>query len=230
MHFWNIMLMAQLHKTFFLNFSPSSQQTSSNTLHYIHIEQLDKVQSKELCHWQWSNNTSGFSPYTWSSVSLRFQRAHLRSWSRWQWCTTSLKTSRPYCSHIFDWPMVSQITRRGCRLCRPDCMPSLFWVSGSHFPKTKWQKLLLQVLTADFFCFFAVYSNALQESANSILYNGLIEELVDVLQITDKQLVVRKKFPFCARSICHYAKCLCRSSICNMTSHIFCCFFRPRLL
>lgn len=38
--------------------------------------------------------------------------------------------------------------------------------------------------------FFAVYSNALQESANSILYNGLIEELVDVLQITDKQLVV----------------------------------------
>lgn len=43
-----------------------------------------------------------------------------------------------------------------------------------------------------FFFFFlhAVYSNALQESANSILYNGLIEELVDVLQITDKQLVV----------------------------------------
>ena len=37
---------------------------------------------------------------------------------------------------------------------------------------------------------FAVYSNALQESANSILYNGLIEELVDVLQITDKQLMV----------------------------------------
>lgn len=36
----------------------------------------------------------------------------------------------------------------------------------------------------------AVYSNALQESASSILYNGLIEELVDVLQITDKQLMV----------------------------------------
>ncbi|XP_027564130.1 E3 ubiquitin-protein ligase HUWE1-like, partial [Neopelma chrysocephalum] len=34
-----------------------------------------------------------------------------------------------------------------------------------------------------------VYSNALQESANSILYNGLIEELVDVLQIPDKQLM-----------------------------------------
>lgn len=43
---------------------------------------------------------------------------------------------------------------------------------------------------SDNFCFLAVYSNALQESANSILYNGLIEELVDVLQITDKQLVV----------------------------------------
>lgn len=41
---------------------------------------------------------------------------------------------------------------------------------------------------------FVVYSNALQESANSILYNGLIEELVDVLQITDKQLVVRINF------------------------------------
>lgn len=52
--------------------------------------------------------------------------------------------------------------------------------------------LLLQVLTAGLFCSLAVYSNALQESANSILYNGLIEELVDVLQITDKQLVVRK--------------------------------------
>lgn len=41
---------------------------------------------------------------------------------------------------------------------------------------------------------FVVYSNALQESANSILYNGLIEELVDVLQITDKQLVVRNNY------------------------------------
>lgn len=42
-----------------------------------------------------------------------------------------------------------------------------------------------------------MYSNALQESANSILYNGLIEELVDVLQITDKQLMVSPQpFPF----------------------------------
>uniref|UniRef100_UPI00358F3842 E3 ubiquitin-protein ligase HUWE1 isoform X5 n=1 Tax=Myxine glutinosa TaxID=7769 RepID=UPI00358F3842 len=34
-----------------------------------------------------------------------------------------------------------------------------------------------------------VYSNALQESTNSILYNGLIEELVDVLQIPGNQLM-----------------------------------------
>lgn len=89
--------------------------------------------------------------------------------------------------------MVSQITKKGCRLCRPDYMPSLYWVSRSLLPNIKQQyEVLLQVLTAYFQCFFAVYSNALQESANSILYNGLIEELVDVLQITDKQLVVRK--------------------------------------
>lgn len=70
-------------------------------------------------------------------------------------------------------------------------MPSLYWVSKSHL-KIKRQMVLFQVLTSDVFRFLAVYSNALQESANSILYNGLIEELVDVLQITDKQLVVRK--------------------------------------
>lgn len=57
--------------------------------------------------------------------------------------------------------------------------------------------ILVLVLCSDLFSLFLclsppVYSNALQESANSILYNGLIEELVDVLQITDKQLVVRK--------------------------------------
>lgn len=50
--------------------------------------------------------------------------------------------------------------------------------------------------------FSAVYSNALQESANSILYNGLIEELVDVLQITDKQLVVSKYFHILAKKTC----------------------------
>lgn len=69
------------------------------------------------------------------------------------------------------------------------------------------------------FCFFAVYSNALQESANSILYNGLIEELVDVLQITDKQLVVRKYFLFSAKSII--------SLNAHVTLGLYLCLFCP---
>lgn len=74
--------------------------------------------------------------------------------------------------------------------------------------------VLLQVLTADLFCLFAVYSNALQESANSILYNGLIEELVDVLQITDKQLVVREELPFLLkRHFCKHECCIDSSYI-----------------
>lgn len=121
---------------------------------------------------------------------FRFQRAPQRSWSHSQWCTTSLKTSKLCCSHTSDWPMVFQITRRGYRLFRPDCMQSPFWVSWSIFPGTLWKCFLS--FNHWRISFFAVYSNALQESANSILYNGLIEELVDVLQITDKQLVVRK--------------------------------------
>lgn len=52
---------------------------------------------------------------------------------------------------------------------------------------------------------FAVYSNALQESANSILYNGLIEELVDVLQITDKQLMVSINILLCASGLCVFS-------------------------
>lgn len=54
-----------------------------------------------------------------------------------------------------------------------------------------------------------MYSNALQESANSILYNGLIEELVDVLQITDKQLVVKTGVFF----VCIFLWCHCTSVI-----------------
>lgn len=68
----------------------------------------------------------------------------------------------------------------------------LYWVSRIILLWLEGQMVLLLVLTAYFLRLFAVYSNALQESANSILYNGLIEELVDVLQITDKQLVVRE--------------------------------------
>lgn len=35
----------------------------------------------------------------------------------------------------------------------------------------------------------SVYSNALQENLNSVLYNGFIEELVDVLGLQDTQLM-----------------------------------------
>lgn len=76
------------------------------------------------------------------------------------------------------------------------------------------------------FCFFAVYSNALQESANSILYNGLIEELVDVLQITDKQLVVRKYLPFSAQS----AIVLNAYFTLLGLNLYYVCFIRPKLL
>lgn len=79
---------------------------------------------------------------------FRFQRAPRRSWSHSQWCTTSLKTSKLCCSHTSDWPMVFQITRRGYRLFRPDCMQSPFWVSWSLFPGTLW-KSFLRVLTTD---------------------------------------------------------------------------------
>lgn len=40
-------------------------------------------------------------------------------------------------------------------------------------------------------CFFiSVYSSAIQEISSSLLYSGLIEELVDVLQLEDVKLVV----------------------------------------
>lgn len=112
----------------------SLQQASSNTLHYIHIEQLDKVMSCSSCQYQLSRLIILIVyDLIHDRASLRFQRAHRRSWNLWRWCIISQKTSRLYCSHTFDWPMVSQITRGGCRLCRPDCMQSLFWVRWSFF-------------------------------------------------------------------------------------------------
>uniref|UniRef100_H3BXZ7 HECT, UBA and WWE domain containing E3 ubiquitin protein ligase 1 n=1 Tax=Tetraodon nigroviridis TaxID=99883 RepID=H3BXZ7_TETNG len=102
-----------LHFEFYAEPGPEvklERKTSSNTLHYIHIEQLDKVQPCSDCCYRLCS--------LWS-MSFRFLRAPAR----------------------------------------------------------------LHAIS------ILVYSNALQESANSILYNGLIEELVDVLQITDKQLV-----------------------------------------
>lgn len=67
--------------------------------------------------------------------------------------------------------------------------------TGIYFHETALGFCLVRLmLCVVIFYFFAVYSNALQESANSILYNGLIEELVDVLQITNKQLVVGSNY------------------------------------
>ena len=36
----------------------------------------------------------------------------------------------------------------------------------------------------------AVYSNAMQENVNTLLYNGLIEELVDILEVKHEKLMV----------------------------------------
>ena len=36
-----------------------------------------------------------------------------------------------------------------------------------------------------------VYSNAIQDNVNMLLYNGLIEELVDILEVKDPKLLVR---------------------------------------
>ena len=41
-----------------------------------------------------------------------------------------------------------------------------------------------------FYPVIAVYSNAIQENVNTLLYNGLIEELVDILEVKDKRLLV----------------------------------------
>lgn len=37
---------------------------------------------------------------------------------------------------------------------------------------------------------FPVYSNAIQENMNSLLYPGLIEELVDIVELKDNTFVV----------------------------------------
>lgn len=83
------------------------------------------------------------------------------------------------------------------------------WLEGTLFPESVGAKglslgsgLTTAFLPKVFISPFAVYSNALQESANSILYNGLIEELVDVLQITDKQLMVSTNILMCMSGSC----------------------------
>lgn len=41
----------------------------------------------------------------------------------------------------------------------------------------------------------AVYSNAMQENVNTLLYNGLIEELVDILEVKQEKLMVGLQLP-----------------------------------
>jgi E3 ubiquitin-protein ligase HUWE1 len=43
--------------------------------------------------------------------------------------------------------------------------------------------------------YFTVYSNAIQENMNSLLYPGLIEELVDIVELKDNTFVVSSLIP-----------------------------------
>ncbi|XP_041430845.1 E3 ubiquitin-protein ligase HUWE1-like isoform X3 [Xenopus laevis] len=108
------------------------KRTSSNTLHYIHIEQLDKISE---------------SP---SEIMESLTKMYSIPKDKQMLLFTHIRLAHGFSNH----------------------------------------KKRLQAVQARLHAIsILVYSNALQESANSILYNGLIEELVDVLQIADKQLM-----------------------------------------
>ncbi|KAE8583284.1 hypothetical protein XENTR_v10020474 [Xenopus tropicalis] len=108
------------------------KRASSNTLHYIHIEQLDKISE---------------SP---SEIMESLTKMYSIPKDKQMLLFTHIRLAHGFSNH----------------------------------------KKRLQAVQARLHAIsILVYSNALQESANSILYNGLIEELVDVLQITDKQLM-----------------------------------------
>ncbi|XP_027717175.1 E3 ubiquitin-protein ligase HUWE1-like, partial [Vombatus ursinus] len=108
------------------------KRTASNTLHYIHIEQLDKI----------SESSSEIVESLTKIYSIPKDKQML--------LFTHIRLAHSFSNH----------------------------------------KKRLQAVQARLHAIsILVYSNALQESANSILYNGLIEELVDVLQITDKHLM-----------------------------------------
>uniref|UniRef100_A0A8C5R785 HECT-type E3 ubiquitin transferase n=1 Tax=Leptobrachium leishanense TaxID=445787 RepID=A0A8C5R785_9ANUR len=108
------------------------KKSSSNTLHYIHIEQLDKISE---------------SP---SEIMESLTKLYSIPKDKQMLLFTHIRLAHGFSNH----------------------------------------KKRLQAVQARLHAIsILVYSNALQESANSILYNGLIEELVDVLQITDKQLM-----------------------------------------
>uniref|UniRef100_A0A8C7H5J7 E3 ubiquitin-protein ligase HUWE1 n=1 Tax=Oncorhynchus kisutch TaxID=8019 RepID=A0A8C7H5J7_ONCKI len=124
-----------LHFEFYAEPGPEvkvERKTSSNTLHYIHIEQLDKI----------SESPSEIMESLTVMYNIPKDKQTL--------LFTHIRLAHGFSNH----------------------------------------KKRLQAVQARLHAIsILVYSNALQESANSILYNGLIEELVDVLQITDKQLV-----------------------------------------
>uniref|UniRef100_A0A3P8NPJ3 HECT-type E3 ubiquitin transferase n=1 Tax=Astatotilapia calliptera TaxID=8154 RepID=A0A3P8NPJ3_ASTCA len=124
-----------LHFEFYAEPGPEvkvERKTSSNTLHYIHIEQLDKI----------SESPSEIMESLTMMYNIPKDKQTL--------LFTHIRLAHGFSNH----------------------------------------KKRLQAVQARLHAIsILVYSNALQESANSILYNGLIEELVDVLQITDKQLV-----------------------------------------
>ncbi|XP_061759409.1 E3 ubiquitin-protein ligase HUWE1 isoform X10 [Nerophis ophidion] len=108
------------------------RKTSSNTLHYIHIEQLDKISDRP------------------SEIMESLTMMYNIPKDKQTLLFTHIRLAHGFSNH----------------------------------------KKRLQAVQARLHAIsILVYSNALQESTNSILYNGLIEELVDVLQITDKQLV-----------------------------------------
>ncbi|XP_056665905.1 E3 ubiquitin-protein ligase HUWE1-like [Monodelphis domestica] len=108
------------------------KRTTSNTLHYIHIEQLDKISE---------------SP---SEIMESLTKMYSIPKDKQMLLFTHIRLAHSFSNH----------------------------------------KKRLQAVQARLHAIsILVYSNALQESANSILYNGLIEELVDVLQITDKHLM-----------------------------------------
>nr|XP_020034128.1 E3 ubiquitin-protein ligase HUWE1 isoform X8 [Castor canadensis] len=108
------------------------KKTTSNTLHYIHIEQLDKISE---------------SP---SEIMESLTKMYSIPKDKQMLLFTHIRLAHGFSNH---------------------------------------RKRLQAVQARLHAISILVYSNALQESANSILYNGLIEELVDVLQITDKQLM-----------------------------------------
>uniref|UniRef100_A0A3Q3DDN9 E3 ubiquitin-protein ligase HUWE1 n=1 Tax=Hippocampus comes TaxID=109280 RepID=A0A3Q3DDN9_HIPCM len=124
-----------LHFEFYAEPAPEvkvERKTSSNTLHYIHIEQLDKI----------SDSPSEIMESLTVMYNIPKDKQTL--------LFTHIRLAHGFSNH----------------------------------------KKRLQAVQARLHAIsILVYSNALGESTNSILYNGLIEELVDVLQITDKQLV-----------------------------------------